>query len=579
MLRKVLALILACTMGLAWLPQTASAMMTLEEERKLGDEAFEEIIVAIPLVDDPDTVDYVRALGKRLVDQLPEKLFAYRFFVANEPDMNAFAIPGGYIFMFRGMIATMENEAELAGVMSHEIGHVWRRHLARRMEKSAPTTAATVAGMLAGMLLGGLAGVPALGQAVTMGSLAGGTTAQLAFSREDEQEADWAAVKLMGENGYSPQEMVKSFNRIWRMERTTMPDMPVYLRTHPASPQRMEFIENMVRTHPAGAKPLDNQDFWRVQMRLIALYDKPENALGVLKAKERETPESPYPVYGMALLDMRQGRFQEAIERFESLKRSDWYQKAYLTRDEGICNLRMGQFAKAEALLNRALVGLPGDTLTLVSLGAVYLQQSRFEEAERVLRRVLARDADNDQALYDLGMALGKSGQTAEASFYLGMAFVERRAWRPARYHLERAVREIQDRPDLIDRANKALEEVDKAEGKEVKRRIEESQQGRLSLGLMEERLGEVNPTPWKDWPEGKTRTDWGQDRNRRAFGQDQTTLGGKGFSFGFSLNPDEPMPLDEQMRRRLGIRYDRGENPLDFDPYARDPRARQPQQ
>lgn len=217
MAQRLLCLLLCLVLLGGLLPPPASALISLEEERKMGEEAYAEVIAAIPLVDDPDIVDYVRNLAKRLEAYVPDKPFPFTVYVADVGQMNAFAIPGGYIFMYRGMMTALESEAELAGVLAHEMGHVWRRHIAKRIEKSKSTNLASIAGLLAGLVLGGMVS-PALGQALTMGSVAGGVQQQLAFSREDEQEADWAAFKTMTSAGYPPREMERSFQRIWKTE-------------------------------------------------------------------------------------------------------------------------------------------------------------------------------------------------------------------------------------------------------------------------------------------------------------------------------------------------------------------------
>ncbi len=95
----------------------------------------------------------------------------------------------------------------------------------------------------------------------------------LAFSREDEIQADYGAYKVLSAAGYHPKDMEKTFRRMWRNQRTTAPDVPTYLLTHPTSPQRMEAIQNLVRRHPASSSKYDNSNFLRIRARLIALYD------------------------------------------------------------------------------------------------------------------------------------------------------------------------------------------------------------------------------------------------------------------------------------------------------------------
>ncbi|RJX36175.1 MAG: hypothetical protein C4525_01630 [Desulfarculus sp.] len=469
MLKRLTCLLLALCLLLGLWPRTTAALITLEEERKMGRQALNEILASIPLVEDPDIVGYVRGLGKKLEAYVPDKPFPFMFYVANVGEMNAFAIPGGYIFMFRGMMTSLESEGELAGVMAHEMGHIWRRHLARRIEKSAPVTAATLAGMLAGMLLGAVVGAPQLGQAVTMGSMAGGIQQQLAFSREDETEADWTAFKVMTAAGYPAGELEKSFQRIWRLENTLGGDVPIYLRTHPTGPQRMEAVANMVRTYGAKKGTFDNHEFMRVQTRLIALYDPEEEAKTALYRRARENPQDPYPLYGLALWYMRRHENQTALKFFQRLTRF-WPQDPYLLRDEGVCRLDMGQYTEAQKLLRQAITLRPEDQGTMLALGQAYQKQGDLGQAEDIFRRLLDKEPNNAQSLYELGVTLGRLGQVGEASLYLGLSFKQRGRLSSARYHLSRAVSMLGGRPSLQEKAQKALAEVEDREHKKMRR-------------------------------------------------------------------------------------------------------------
>ncbi len=478
MLRRLTCLLLALALTLSLWPPPAQAMMSLEEERDLGRKISAQILASIPLIYDPDIVEYVRGLGDRLAAFVPYKPFKFNFYVANLGEMNAFAIPGGYIFMFRGMMTTLETEAELAGVLAHEMGHVWRRHLAKRVEKASPVSLASMAGMLAGLLLGAATGSPALGQAIAMGSQAGAQTQMLAFSREDEKEADWAAFKVMDAAGYPAAEMAKSYERVWQMERTLGGDVPTYLRTHPTSPSRMEAVANMVRHYGAQKKRSYNNDtFMRIQTRLIALYDEPQQALTKLSRRRLDNPESAFPIYGLALWNMRSHNYETAIEFFKRLKQL-WFDNPYVYRDEGICRMEMGDFARAQTLLKRALGIMPKDREALLALGMSYQRNNDLKQAEDTFRRLLALGNPHHISLHELGVTLGRMGEVGEASLYLGLSFKQRGRLRSARYHLNRAVKLLQGQPALQAQAQKALDQVnDISRGNQEKERKQQEEE------------------------------------------------------------------------------------------------------
>lgn len=460
MIRRALVFVLIAAVTLLGMPTPAKAMMTTEEERKLGKKTYNEIVHSIPMVTDPDVMRYINNLGKKLVQFLPDKRFDYHFYVADSDEMNAFAIPGGYIFFYRGMITTLDNEAELAGIMAHEMGHVWRRHIAKRMEKAAPVQALSMAGVIAGLLLGALAGAPQIGQALAMGSMAGNIQAQLSYSRQDESEADWAGYKIMTDAGYSGNEMAKTFNRMWKLEQQMGVNVPTYMRTHPQSPERMEAIENMARRDSRSGQGFDNSEFQMIKVRLIALYEAMDHAESNLKAMQRQNPKDPIPIYGLGLLEMRRRDYQKALDLFDKVLAAQpgtsWVQK-----EQGLCLVRLGKFREAQFVLDKALTQRPGDPAILFALGEAYMHSGDYSVAVHAFRRVLETIPDNVEARRMMGMALGRMGRHGEASYQLGMAFKTEGNMKTARYHFERAVRELNNDPNLKAEAQKELDEMD----------------------------------------------------------------------------------------------------------------------
>lgn len=477
MARRILVYLLAAALGLGALPCPPALALSLEEERKLGQQAYQEVVNAIPMVTDPEVVDYIQKLGAKLVAHLPEKEFEYRFYVADSSEMNAFAIPGGYIFFYRGMITSLDNEAELAGIMAHEMGHVWRRHIAKRMDKALPGSVLSMAGMVTGILLGALAGAPQLGSAITFGSMAGNIQQQLAFSRTDEAEADWAGHKIMTAAGYPGQEMAKTFRRMWRMEQQMGVNLPTYMRSHPQSPERMEAIENMVRRDPPYKGSYDNSRFEHVKIRLIALYDPPDTAADTLTAMAREKPGSPLPFYGQALLSMRKRDYDQALRILDEMERK-WPGDKDAQKERGLCLVRVGRLDEAKSVLDAALTKDPGNPQILFAIGEAYAHSGQDDVAASAFRRVVRAQPENLEARRMLGTSLGRAGNLGEASLQLGLAFKQENNERLARYHLERAVSQLADRPELRQEAQKALNELNDPGEMEKRKRKPGPEQG-----------------------------------------------------------------------------------------------------
>jgi predicted Zn-dependent protease len=475
-LKKTIAL---CTALLfCWAVAAPAALaLTLEEEREIGRKAMQEVRAEIPLIEDPDILAYIRGLGAKLAKTLDDNPWEFKFYVADLDEMNAFALPGGWLVFFRGMITSMDSEGELAGIMGHEMSHVYFRHISSRIKRSGPVTAATLAGMVAGMILGGLAGVPQLGQAITLGSMAGGAQKQLQFSRDDERQADYGGYKIMSKAGYPPTEMEKSFQRIYREQRNTSPDVPSYLLTHPTSPERMETLQNLVRRHPTKNIVYDNSEFLRIRTRLIALYDAEDTAQRKLlnQAKSKDPEERDLASYGLGLLEMRRSQFGRALKNLQ-LVGGKWADSPSVIRAQAICLLRLGRFDESQNLLARVVTRNPKDQEALIYLGQAYLQKEQPGQAKSYFQRVLELNPESEQAQYDLGVALGRLGQTAEASLYLGLAFKSRRNYKAARYHLERAVKGLAGQPALEAKARKALSSLDEIDQKKKRKPSQEGQ-------------------------------------------------------------------------------------------------------
>lgn len=466
-MRRLLAIILVILLTLGgYLPASARvASMSIVKEKELGKEAYKQITSQLPVIDDPDSVEYIRDLGARLANQMEDRRFDYNFNLIASPEVNAFAIPGGYIFVFAGLLTEFDNEGQLASVVAHEIGHVRQRHIASRIDRSKPTNIASLAGIIAGVLLGALAGAPQLGQALTLGTVAGGIQQQLAFSREDEEQADYVGYKLITGLGYDPQEMIEGFKKVYRLETMMAPQVATYLRTHPQSPARMDAIANLMRRNPTRVTPHSNADFLRIKTRLTALYDPIRQAEDDFIRQSSQNPSDPMPHYGMALVMMRQHNYPKALQELESMG-PETTSNPYFQREIATCYARLGRLDRAEPLFQQVLTQRPKDRAALKELGQVYMGRNNLSAAESVYRRLVDLDDRDDDAQYQLGVTLGRGGRTGVASYYLGSAFVLRHNKRMARYHLEKATKSGELSRKQMDNAAEMLKELDKPEKK-----------------------------------------------------------------------------------------------------------------
>ncbi len=240
----------------------------VQDDIKLGNQAAAQVERQFPILNDADATAYITRIGLRLVSAIPQRFnqpaFNYRFKIVNARDINAFALPGGPMFVDRGMIEAARNEGEIAGVMAHEISHVALRHATAQATKqsSAGNTLRTIGLILGGAVVGGQAGAQ-LGQIFAAGF-------NLKYSREYESQADTLGAQIMANAGYDPHDLANVFKTIQQQEggRST----PQWLSDHPDPGNRIQSIDREAARLNVSPNPYKiTRDFERIQARLRAM--------------------------------------------------------------------------------------------------------------------------------------------------------------------------------------------------------------------------------------------------------------------------------------------------------------------
>ncbi|MCA1635515.1 MAG: M48 family metallopeptidase [Acidobacteria bacterium] len=230
-----------------------------EQDVELGRMSAEEITRQVPLLNDAPTVEYVRQLGARLAARAPGHSFPYQFAVIATRDINAFALPGGFVFVNAGAITAAKTEGELAGVIAHEISHVALRHGTNQASK------AYVAQKGIG-ILGSVFGDGELGSVVGALGGAGANMIFLKFGRTAETQADLEGARVMAASGYDPRDMAKFFETLNEQGGRRAPEM---LSDHPDPGNRVARINELLPSLQLAPKPVhDSQEFKQVKARL-----------------------------------------------------------------------------------------------------------------------------------------------------------------------------------------------------------------------------------------------------------------------------------------------------------------------
>src|SRR5262245_9898975 len=245
-----------------------------KQDVELGLQAAREVRQQMPMLNDQRTEDFAERIGERLIGVVPPEYqqpeFHYTFDVVNLKDINAFALPGGPMFLNRGMIEASGSEAEVAGVMAHELSHVLLRHGTAQATKAQKFQLGALAGQVLGAVIGGRTGA-----VVSQGSQLGLGTVFLKYSREYEREADLLGAQLMARAGYDPRAMARMFETI---ERQGGSGGPEFLSDHPNPGNRVQAINREAEMLQIRGGQRTTGDIQAIHARLREMPAAPTSA-------------------------------------------------------------------------------------------------------------------------------------------------------------------------------------------------------------------------------------------------------------------------------------------------------------
>jgi predicted Zn-dependent protease len=361
--------------------------MSLAQERRLGESVVRDIRLSGGYLEDPEVNGYLNELGNRLVTAIPGAPFDFEFFAVNDPTINAFALPGGYVGVNTGLILLTQTESELASVLAHEISHVTQHHIARSISKQKDAMLTTLAALAASIFAaraGGASGGQ-MAQAAVAGAQGLGIQMQIDFTRQNEQEADRLGFQRLDAAGFDVTAMATFMERLQRASRFAEGNAPSYLRDHPVTYERI--AEGQAR---AQGKPFrqvkDSLDFYMVR----------------------------------ALVRSYQGTTKEAIVFFEDALAEKRYSDPNAARYGLIASLLRAQdFKRAQAELLILEKAAPPHPMIDAMAGQVLMQSGQLSAAIARYQAALARYPNKQQLIYDYPEALLKDKQAAKAATYL----------------------------------------------------------------------------------------------------------------------------------------------------------------
>ena len=393
-IRPLQAILLACccvcstgtiTQASSELPSLGEdSIINIERERNLGRSFYKRLLDRGLVETDPLLDRYINEIGTRLLAGIDNRVRDYRFFIVRDDAVNAFAVPGGYIGVNRGLIRQARTQHQLASVMAHEIAHVRLRHGLELMEKGREMSNAALLATLAGVLLGATTDFQA-GSALAIGGAAGAQQSIINFTRENEYEADRVGIGLMKSAGFDPQGTVEFFKIMTGLTGASGFANIEYLRTHPLGSNRIAEAAARARNSGPVGRQVEDYQLFKDYLLFVSSDHLPDQG-------------SPYL---RALGSVKSGDFHLADRRLARLYNADseniWYSIAYTE------NLQQLNRKTDAARVYRQLLDIfPGDYVISMRLLRLHKSMGQFDQALSIARDLEIRFPRDRQVYFEL---------------------------------------------------------------------------------------------------------------------------------------------------------------------------------
>ena len=392
------------------LGESSTSLFSSEFEYNLGRSWLKAFRRQAPTVNDPLLYSYLESIVFDLVTHSDLQDRRIELVIVDNPNINAFAVPGGVIGVHTGLFQYAQTEDEFATVMAHEIAHLSQRHFSRGVELSQSQSPLNIAGLLAGILLAATAGTDA-GLAAMTATQAALQDQQLRYSRANEAEADRVGLRLLYEAGLDPYAAPAMFERMLASTRYSSANrLPEFLRTHPLSEKRIADTRTRAMQYPKRIRPVSLQ-YQLMRARVaVSLAETPEEAVTMFKNQLQGNPRSrEAAIYGLALALAKAGRPQEAALALDDIWADNEQRIEYVLADADIA-IAGGKASLAAQKLERRLRVSPGNHPLTMAYAHALQQAGEPHLAEEVLIGQ-SRQKPNDPGLwYLLAEVQGLSG-------------------------------------------------------------------------------------------------------------------------------------------------------------------------
>jgi beta-barrel assembly-enhancing protease len=396
----------------------AATILSQTDEYRLGAMIARELRDQNALVEDPEVSEYMNGVGQRLAAQSAEGGRHFQYFVIKDPGINAFAVPGGFVFVNEGLILVTSTESELASVMAHETAHVTQHHIARMIRAQQQQGLTTAAAVIAAIVLGAIGG----GQAVEGGiAAAEGMAAQQQIDtiRDKEMEADRVGIGFLAGAGFDPNAMAEFFETMSRHEGLAPTYIPAMLIDHPVTSDRIAEAKARAAQFPPR-QGHDSQSYELIRERVRVLSATGDVDLGKQYAQKiANGADTLGNRYGEALVLMNDGHAEEAVKILTPL----------VQQHEGLTLLHaaLGQAQAKAGHLNAALATFqhaeqlfPRNVPVTVRYAETLMANGRPGDAHNMLLDLFNNVEPTPDQIRLTALAASAAGDPGDAYYYMG---------------------------------------------------------------------------------------------------------------------------------------------------------------
>lgn len=473
------------------LGDSAAGLMPPAQEQALGQAWLRSFRASVPLESDPLVFEYLENLLFKLTSFSNIKDKNLDLVVVSNPNINAFAVPGGVIGVNTGLLLYAESEAQLASVLSHELAHLSQRHFARSVEASQRASFTTLAGVLAGIVLAAASEGDAASAAI-MASQAAALDARLRYSRMHEKEADRLGMKTLVDAGYPPESAALMFKQMLNASRLYGNKVPEFLLTHPVTESRIADASNRARQQAATrTTPIINTpslDYLLVKARTAVLTRLPNQASDKEAAKDNikrfklnlkklATPEPSSPSnknaptelalspassaarYGLAMSYLQNQQWRKARKTLAPLIQQAPYKLAYSLLDIDI-DIEAGNSQLAEQRLQELNATMPNNYAISMALAKTMLANTKYKDAQQVLQTLTKTRPTQADVWYLMAETHGLAGDILQLHQARAEFFLLRGNFSQARQHLKHALYFSQENYQTVARIKERIRDV-----------------------------------------------------------------------------------------------------------------------